>query len=241
LEHFDEQPANDLALGFGVGNAFQLTNETIHRINVDEMQIVVLAEHGNDIRRLVLAHQTVVNKNTGELFANSLVDQQCGDRRVDAAGQRANHTTSADLLADFFNRTRTIGRHRPVTGNASNLADEVRQQLGAIGRVHDFRMEHRRIVTAALISSDGEWCILRYADDLEAFRCLRDAVAVAHPHRIFLANFPDTLEQRAFLEDLDLCTPELTTVSALDLATQLGGKNLLSVTDRKNREARVDH
>ena len=52
LEHVDEQPANDLALGFGVRNAAQFAQEQIRLVRVDQRHIVVVAKHGDDLFRL---------------------------------------------------------------------------------------------------------------------------------------------------------------------------------------------
>ena len=64
------------------------------------MQIVVLAEHGDDVGRLVLAHQAVVDEDAGQLVADRLVDQQRRNGTVDAARQRADDALVADLFAD---------------------------------------------------------------------------------------------------------------------------------------------
>ena len=86
---------------------------------------------------------------------------------------------------------------RPVALHAGDLLHEVGQQLRAIGRVHHFGVEHGGVVAALLVDRDGEGRVLGRADDLEAFRQLRDAVAMAHPDGIALADFPEALEQRA--------------------------------------------
>ncbi len=54
LEHFDEETANRLALLFRIGFAFQLTDETISSINENERQVVMFAEHFNDLVSFVL-------------------------------------------------------------------------------------------------------------------------------------------------------------------------------------------
>ena len=51
----------------------------------------VLAERLDDLLRLVLAQQAVVDEDARELVADRLVHEQRGDGGVDAAGERAEH------------------------------------------------------------------------------------------------------------------------------------------------------
>ena len=75
--------------------------ECVRRINVDQRDVVVIAEQGDDLLGLVLAQQAGVDEDAGELVADRLVDQHRGDRGVDAAGQAADHPAVADLVADL--------------------------------------------------------------------------------------------------------------------------------------------
>ena len=59
-----------------------------------------VAEGGDDLLALVLAHQAVVDEHAGELIADRAVHEQRRDRGVDAAGEPADHAALADLLAD---------------------------------------------------------------------------------------------------------------------------------------------
>ena len=61
------------------------------------------------------------------------------------------------------------------------------------GRVHDFEMELRGVEAALLVGDHGDRRVGRGADRGKAGRQLGDAVAVAHPHRIALADLPDAV------------------------------------------------
>ena len=98
----------------GVDYAFELADEAVGGVDMDQRHVVVLAEHRDDVRRLVLAHQAVVDKDAGELVADRLVDQQGGDRGIDAARKRADDALVADLLADRFDR---LARGRPTSSS----------------------------------------------------------------------------------------------------------------------------
>src|SRR5690606_34598031 len=108
---------------------------------------------------------------------------------VDAAGKGADDALVADLFADRLDGTRAVGRHRPVALDAGDLVHEVGDEFRAVRRVHHFRVEHGGVVALRLVGADGEGGVFRRADDLETFGRFSDAVAVAHPDRIFPANF----------------------------------------------------
>ncbi len=85
LKHVNEQSADDLALGFRVGLAVKLTQEQLALVGVDQGDVVIVAEHGEDFGRLILTQKTVINKDTGQLITDGFVDQHCCDRRINAA------------------------------------------------------------------------------------------------------------------------------------------------------------
>src|SRR5690606_8626250 len=123
-----------------------------------------------------------------------------------------------DLLADRFDCLLTIGGHRPVTGEARDLVNEIRQELRAIRCVHHFRVELNGVESALLVSNCRIWRAGRRADHAEAFGDRSNAIAMAHPHLVARALGPDPLEQRAVFLNLQEGTAELAVISGLDLA-----------------------
>ncbi len=89
LEHADELVADGLPLGLGVGDAGQLRQEALPRVDRHELRLGVRAEGLLDLRGLAVAHQAVIDVDAGELVANGLVHQGGRHRRVDAAGKPA--------------------------------------------------------------------------------------------------------------------------------------------------------
>jgi hypothetical protein len=85
VEHFDEQPADGLALFLGVGDATKPGKEARAGIDGDKRDVVMAAKELHHLARLVLAQQTVIDEDAGELIADRLVDQERRDGRVDAA------------------------------------------------------------------------------------------------------------------------------------------------------------
>src|SRR5262245_11929040 len=102
-------------------------------------------------------------------------------------------------------------------------------------RVHHFEMELRRVAFARLVGDHRDWRVRRRRDRAETRRQFGDAVAVAHPDRIFLALLPDAVEELGILRHLDLGAAELAVMAALDLAAELLRHRLLAVADPEYR------
>ncbi len=237
VEHVDEQFADDLALGLGIVDAFQRVDERVGRIHMHQRDVVAVAEHGDDALGFGEPHQAVIDQHAGQLIADRFVNENRRDRRVDAAGQSANHFALADLGADLLDRLVLEGAHGPVAGKAGDVAHEIADQRRAVRRVHDFRMELHRVELAGVVADDRDRRALRLAEHAKAWRQFGDAVAVAHPDRVFLALDPDALEERAVGGDLDLGAAELAVMAGLDLAAELLRHRLFAVADAEHRHA----
>src|SRR3954468_5191375 len=103
------------------------------------------AEQVDDGLAFVQAQEAVVDEHAGELVADRLVNENGGNRAVDAAGQPADHPALADLLPDFLDRFVFEGAHGPVAAALRDLADEIAQELRALRRVHHLEMELRSV------------------------------------------------------------------------------------------------
>ena len=111
----------------------------------------MVAEQPHHLLALAGAHQAVVDEDAGQLIADRLVDQHRRDRRIDAAGEAADHPALADLGADRLARLGAERRHRPVALQPRDLVDEIADQPRAVGRVHDFGVEHQAVVAALFV------------------------------------------------------------------------------------------
>ena len=180
---------------FRVVDAGERLEESVGGVDVDQRNVVVAAEQRHDLFRFAEAKEPVIDEHAGELLADRLVNEHGGDGGIDAAGQPADHPALADLAADFLDRFQLERAHRPVAGAAGDLAHEVAQDGGAVRGVHDFEMELRRVELALVVGDHGDRRVGRGADDFEAFGQRGDAVAVAHPDRIFLTDLPHAVEE----------------------------------------------
>ena len=66
------------------------------------------------------AHEAVVNKDAGQLIADGLCHERCGNGGVDAAGERQQRLAGADLFADRLNCILPVVGHRPVAVGAAD-------------------------------------------------------------------------------------------------------------------------
>ena len=90
LEHADELGPDRLALGLRVAEPLEPREEAVLGVDRHERHLEVVAEGGDDLLALVLAHQPVVDEHARQLVADGAVDEQRGDRRVDAAREAAD-------------------------------------------------------------------------------------------------------------------------------------------------------
>ena len=201
----------------------------------------MIAEQCLDLFALVHSQQAVVDEYASQLLADCLVDEDRGNRRVHPTRQPADYATCPNLFADFRDFCRAKFGHRPVARQPADFMHEVGNQLGTIGRMDDLGVEHRGVIRLRLIDADRKRRIRRGADNFETFGRLRDSVAVAHPHRIASADFPEAIEQRAGFQDFNIGAAKFRRVAALDRTAQLRAQSLLAVTDREDRQAAVEH
>ena len=95
--------ADDFALGFGIGNPGQLVKEPIHGIHIDQVRVHFIPENLDNLFRLALAQQAVVDVHADQLLADGL-DQQGGHHAgVHAAAEGKQNLLAANLGANLGN------------------------------------------------------------------------------------------------------------------------------------------
>ena len=153
-----------------------------------QADVEAVAERPHHLLGLARAQQAVIDEDAGELVADRLVDQHRGDRRIDAAGQAADHPPVAHLRADARDLRVAKAGHRPVAAADRHVVGEIAQQLRAVRRVHHLGVEHHAVEPARVVGEGGERRALAHADHAEAGRQAGHAVAVAHPHLLARAR-----------------------------------------------------
>lgn len=246
LKDFDEFAADDLALGFGVGDAGQLAHELAGGVDVDDLDAHVLGEGLHDLFAFVQSQQAVVDEDAGELVADGAVDERGGHRGVDAAGQAEDDFVAADLFADAGDRFRDVVGHVPVALAAADVLDEARQHGLALDGVGDFGVELHGVEAAAFIGHAGDGARGGGGHQLEAGRQFGDLVAMAHPHLEHAVAFVggevgQTVEQFGVAMGAHFGVAEFAVVAEADGAAQLLRHGLHAVADAQHGHAHVEH
>src|SRR5947209_18906263 len=82
----------------------------------------------------------MIDEDAGQLLADSLMDEDRGDRRIDAAGETAEHPGLADLRSDFVDRLLLEGAHGPIAGTARNFAQVIANEGCDMRRMRHIEM-----------------------------------------------------------------------------------------------------
>jgi hypothetical protein len=233
LEHVDEQLADELALP-RVGDAGEPAQEQVSTHRRGPAGCCNGRGTAHDLLASPMPHQAVIDEDAGQLVADRLVDQHRGDRRIDPAGQAADHRplpTCARISAILVARNSAMVQSplQPQTWR-TKLAISLRHRACA-----PLRGGTGAVEAARLVGDHGEGRAVAGGDDAEAGGKLGHLVAVAHPHLMPLADIPQAIEQYARLGDGEEGAAEFSALSRLmagaHLATQLVRHHLLAVAD----------
>ena len=124
------------------------------RLHKAQRDVVVIAEERDDLLRLALAQEAVIDEDAGERIADRLMNQHGGDGAVDAAGKAAEHASRADLMAYRCNRLAAKGGHRPIGFQPRDLVQEVGDELCAVRRMRDLEVELHAVIAPIEIGDD---------------------------------------------------------------------------------------
>ena len=128
----------------------------------------------------------MIDKDARELTADGLGQQRRRNGGVHAAGKRQQHLAVADLGADVLNGLAHEVAHRPVTGRAADLIQEVAQHGLTILGVVDLGVELHAVEAARLVADADRWAGIRMRHEPERLRHLGHVVPVAHPRNALL-------------------------------------------------------
>ena len=208
---------------------------------MDQRNVVMPAEQRHHLSRLAGPQQAVIDKDTGQLLADRLVDQHRRHRGIHPARQAADHLAVSHLRADRLDRTGAVRGHRPASRTAADPQRKTRQQRAAILGMDHLGMELHAVIAALVIRHGGKGRAGGCGDNPEPGRQLGDMVAMAHPDGAGLACRPQPFEQGAALADLERGAAELAAGAGLDPSAKLLAHGLLAITDAENRHIKVEH
>ena len=231
--------SSPMALRFvsGIGDAGEAVEEAVGGVDVDQLDPHRAPERVGDLLALALAHQPGVDVDARELVADGAVHERRGDRRVDAAGERAQHPPVADLGADPRHLLVDHRRHRPVRRAAGPLVQEPPQDAHAVGRVDDLRVELHAVDAPLVGLEHGDGCVVGGRRGGEPGGDLGDGVEVAHPHVVDVGRVVGQHRRRGGAAQLRPAV--LAAHPPADRAAELLGDELGAVADAEDRHAEV--
>ncbi len=141
-----------------------------------------------------------------------------------------------DLGADPLDLLFDHGGRRPGGRRAGDVVEEVLEQILAVRRVHDLRMELDAVEPSLHVLERSDRRRRRRARDHRPLWWRDDGVAVAHPDNLLLR---ETREQRAATA-VELGLTELGRPGARDLAAQLEREQLRAVADAERRDPELE-
>ena len=171
-----------LRLASGSVRPAETGEEALAGVDVDQLDPHRAAERLGHLLALTLAHQAGVDVDARQLMTDRPVHERRGDRRVDAAGQRAEHPAVADLGSDAGDLLVDDRRHRPRRRAGRALVQEAAQHAHAVRRVHDLGVELHAVDPPPIVLQHGDRGVLGGRRGGETRRRLGDGVEVAHPH-----------------------------------------------------------
>ena len=236
FEDADELLADRAPLVLRVGDPGELAEEALLRVDVDERHVEVVAERLDDLRRLVLAQEPMVDEHARQLVADRLVDEERRDGRVDPARERAQHALRPDLRADPLHLLLDHRRRRPRRRRVGHRVEEVLQQVVPVRRVHDLGVELDAVQPPLRILERRDRGRLRRRHDARALRRRRHRVAVTHPADLLRRQVHEQLA--ALGRELGLA--ELRDARPLDAPAEVLRHELHAVADAERRDPELE-
>ena len=173
-----------------------------------------------------------------QVLADGAVQQHGGNRGVHAARKPQHDLVVSDLLAQFADGRLDEALRRPRLCAAADAHDEIPEQLHAVGRVVDLRMELDGPRRFALDAVGGHVHLGRRSHDAVAVGHAGDRVTVRHPH---LRGAGQSLHAPVVGFDYGEHRPSVFTArGGRHLAAEVLGEVLRAVADAQQRQPALD-
>ncbi|OPZ13490.1 MAG: hypothetical protein BWZ07_00479 [Alphaproteobacteria bacterium ADurb.BinA280] len=244
LENLDEQIADNLALGFRIGDPLQGTEITLGGIDANDLDAHVLGEHRHDLIAFLPAQQAGIDEDAGQLRADGLV-QQCGNHRgIHAAGQSQDDLLLTDLRAYASDLVVDNVAGGPQGSAATDVHHKATQQCAALTCVGDFGVELHAIPAALIIREGGDGNTVGDGGHGEAAGNHGNVVTVTHPdiqmrhHAVVVAQ---AMQQAIFGDHRDLGVAEFALIRRFGVTTQLFRHGLHAIADTEQWHACVKY
>ena len=226
--------ADDCALPLGFVDVREGVEKPAARVDRDELDPKVCAEGPFHLFALVQPEQAGIDEDAGELIAYRAVHEGGGDRRIDAAGQSADHLRPADGAPNFVDLTLDERARRPSRLGFADAEEKVRDELIAARRVRHFRVELNAVDRPLTVSHRRDRdTAARRGHDVVRGRSV-DVIAMTHPYRHPLM-LGEAVEESARLFDPQLRAPIFAAPGVDDLSAGQMRNELHAVADAEDR------
>ena len=241
--HRQEFLADDAALGFGSGNALELSQEVFACVADLEVVHSFGLQEFHYLLRFAEAHHAVIHMQAENLFRSehAVQEHECYGG-INTARHEQEHLAVLDLVLDSLRDERQVALHVPGLLRAREV-DEVFEQLHAELAVRDFGVEldaeNLAFGLVAVEGDGGNFAVLGAGHDLVALGELGDLVAVAHPHR---GGLREVLQNRAlFVAHDEVGNAVFLDLARFNMTAQLLGDELVTVADAELRHREVQN
>ena len=174
----------------------------------------------------------MVDEHADQLVADGLVNEGCGNGRVDSARKTTDHAGGANLLTNLGNLLGNNVARVPVGSDAGGVVQEVFENVLAKLRVLDLGVPLHAV---DLLLAVGEGCNrggFGRCENLEPSRCLHDLVAVRHPADLVLRLAGKDLATRLHVK---FGGAVFALTGLVDASAKGVGEGLEPVADAENR------
>jgi hypothetical protein len=193
----------------------------------------MLAECGDNLFGFTLAQQPVIDKHAGQAITDRLVNDQRRYRRVDPAGEGADHPSVTDLITHPRNRFGNETRRLPVAATSADTKREIAQHVAPETGMHHFGMELDAIPAPLIVTGSGKRRARAVRHDTKAGGQRSDVIPMAHPH--LLVRWSVGKEQTG-IDHRDLSRTELAALHTLNTPAERVRLQLHSIADAQNGE-----
>ena len=231
IEDLDKIAADDFTLLLRLGHSLQILEELLAGIHANHVQsqAFVVVHH---IPELILAKQSVVHKDTGQVLADGTMQQHGGYRRIHTATQSQDNSVVAKLLLQFGHSSIYKRCGAPALAATAYVHHEVAQHLRTVLAMKYFRMElHSPHLLAGHLVSGNRY-LVRRSYNLEVVGNGCNRVSMAHP---YLGILPYPFEKDILrIERTEMGTSVLAGSCRLHPSTVAVGDKLRTVADTQN-------
>ena len=182
----------------------------------------------------------MIHIDAGEAITDRLMNERRGNRRIHAAGERAEDAIGrTDLRLNCRDCVVSEPPWRPGCRSVCDGADEVLKQALPTWGVHNLRVELNPPEVACRICQRGEWRGVGGGERGESRWRVNNGVAVAHPDTFCTSCAESSKERARRRADGDVGGTIFTSIRRPHAPTELLCHQLHAVADTEDRDPRA--